>query len=419
MTLASTAVRSTADVVCLSHLRWDFVYQRPNHLMARAARSRRVYFIEEPEARGSSPRVEAVARDGLTIVRPILPEGVDGPLATAMLRQEVDQLLASEGVERPWLWYYTPMAVPWTSHVAAEAVIYDCMDELSNFRFAPPDLVEFERRLVARADVLFTGGHSLYEAKRASHPNTFAFPSSVDAAHFRKARGELADPGDQAGIACPRIGYFGVIDERIDLELIREIARARPEWQLVMVGPVTKVDESELPRAANIHWLGLKSYDELPTYLAGWDVAIMPFALNESTRYISPTKTPEYLSGGRPVVSTPIRDVVTPYGDEGLVQIAEGATDFVAGIERALAGHRDNLIARADQFLTTQSWDATWAQMEQLVNELTQPVARPFATRPTARYVADGQPSPSSTPASRARPTGATPSGPALRSRAK
>jgi glycosyltransferase involved in cell wall biosynthesis len=363
-------VRLPADIVCLSHLRWDFVYQRPNHLMARAARAHRVYFVEEPEQRGSGTRVEARVVDGVTVVKPLLPEGTDERLAYVLLRDALDGFMASEGIEAPWLWYYTPMALPWTAHVRASAVVYDCMDELSGFKFAPPQIRDYEQRLIQRADVVFTGGRSLHEAKRGQHQHTYCFPSSVDAAHFRQARGRVSDPADQAPIGRPRIGYYGVIDERIDLPLVAGVAAARPDWNLVMVGPVLKIGDDELPRADNIHWLGLKSYAELPAYLAGWDVAMMPFALNDSTRHISPTKTPEYLSGGRPVISTAINDVVHPYADEGLVHIAADVDAWVEGIETILRADRADLLRRVDRFLGSQSWDATWAQMERLVEQL-------------------------------------------------
>jgi ribonuclease BN (tRNA processing enzyme) len=363
-------VSPSADIVCFSHLRWDFVYQRPNHLMARAARRHRVYFVEEPIRQGGPSRLEARPVDGLTVIRPVLAESLSESEVTAELREALDGLLAAERVDRPWLWYYTPMALPWSAHVRAGAIVYDCMDELSAFRFAPGSIGHLERDLLRRATVVFTGGRSLHEAKRNRHPHTYLFSSSVDAAHFRRARTALPEPGDQASIARPRIGYFGVIDERIDLDLLAQVADARPDWQLVMLGPVAKVNDEDLPRAQNIHWLGLKAYAELPAYLAGWDVAMMPFAINDATRHISPTKTPEYLSGGRPVVSTPIHDVVHPYGDESLVHIAGDATDFVAGIEAALACDRQALLARSDRFLASQSWDATWAQMEGLVSEL-------------------------------------------------
>jgi glycosyltransferase involved in cell wall biosynthesis len=357
-----------ADIVCLSHLRWDFVYQRPNHLMARAARGRRVYFVEEPTRHpGNTADFELNVRDGVVVVRLMVPDSTRPESEIKVLRDLFALFLASEGIRLPWLWFYTPMALPWTADVRAAAVIYDCMDELSGFKNAPPQIRDFEQRLLQRADVVFAGGRTLYEAKRGQHANAFLFPSSVDGEHFGRAREGLRDPADQADIAHPRIGYFGVIDERVDLDLIRDVAATRPEWHIVMVGPLAKISEEDLPRAANIHWLGMKSYAELPAYLSGWDVAIMPFALNEATRHISPTKTPEYLSGGRPVVSTPIHDVVHPYGDENLVYIAADADSFAEAIERGLAIDREDLMARADVLLGKQSWDATWTQMEQRV----------------------------------------------------
>ena len=397
-----------ADIVCFSHLRWDFVYQRPNHLMARAARRHRVFFVEEPELRGSTSRLQARRVDSVTVVTPVLPEGTTEQQQVGLLRQSLEQLLGSEGIDHPWLWYYTPMALPWSQHVPASAVVYDCMDELSGFKFAPPAIRDYERRLIQAADVIFAGGRTLHEAKRDQHRHTYLFPSSVDGAHFRQARSGLPEPADQAAIGRPRIGYFGVIDERIDLGLVEHIARSRPDWNVVMVGPVAKIDEADLPRADNLHWLGLKSYAELPAYLGGWDVAIMPFALNESTRHISPTKTPEYLSGGRPVVSTPIRDVVDPYGSEGLVHIAEHAHDFVAGIEKALRDDRAELLRRADRFLASLSWETTWSQMDRLVTEL--------ARRPAARVAVPVGPLPAGTPAQQARRVPATGASVAARS---
>ena len=361
--------QSAPDILCLSHLPWDYVYQRPNHLMARAARGHRVFFVQEPY-RGKKLQLDVEAIDGLTVVRPGVPLNATPAAADEMVRRELDCFLEANDIRDPWLWYYTPMALRWTSNVRAAAVVYDCMDELSSFKFAPAELRDLERDLMQRADVVFTGGRSLYDAKRDRHPSTYLFPSSVDGAHFGQARAEIVEPADQAPIGRPRIGYYGVIDERIDLELLAAVAERRPDWNLVMVGPLAKIAEDELPRNDNIHWLGLKPYDELPAYLAGWDVAIMPFALNESTRYISPTKTPEYLAGGRPVVSTPISDVVRPYGEQSLVHIAADADTFVAAIEEALQCDRADLLRRADAFLAAQSWDATWAAMESLVRDV-------------------------------------------------
>jgi UDP-galactopyranose mutase len=260
------------------------------------------------------------------------------------------------------------MMLAFSDHLNPLAVVYDCMDQLSAFKGAPPELTLREAELLSISDLVFTGGQSLYEAKKESHPSVHAFPSSIDVPHFAAALDEREEPDDQAGIASPRIGFIGVIDERLDIGLLDRIAELRPEWQYVMIGPVVKIDEKDLPRRSNIHYLGSKQYSELPAYIGGWDVAMMPFAMNESTRYISPTKTPEYLAAGRPVVSTPIRDVVRPYGDLGLVHIASTPEEFVAGIERSIATDLPAHRAAANKFLANISWDNTFSEMLQLVN---------------------------------------------------
>ncbi len=177
------------------------------------------------------------------------------------------------------------------------------------------------------------------------------------------------DPPDQAAIPHPRLGFYGVIDERMDLGLLDGIAKARPDWHLVLIGPVVKIDPATLPNHSNIHYLGGKSYQELPNYLAGWDVALLPFARNESTRFISPTKTPEYLAAGKPVVSTSIKDVVRPYGEENLVYIADTVSESVAAIAAALDETRTNSdwLSHVDAFLSTTSWDLTWQTMDELI----------------------------------------------------
>ncbi|HEX3556253.1 MAG TPA: glycosyltransferase family 1 protein [Thermoanaerobaculia bacterium] len=366
---------SRPDVVCLSHLRWDFVYQRPQHLMSRFARQTRVFFVEEPVWEDGPPRLEVGERpEGVRVAVPHLPHGLSPEAAEEAQRALLLGLLEDHAVTDYVLWYYTPMALGYSSGLAPAAVIYDCMDELSLFRGAPPTLLEREARLLALADLVFTGGQSLYEAKRDRHPQVHAFPSSIDAGHFGRARAPLPEPSDQAALPRPRLGYFGVIDERIDLDLVAAVAGLRPDWQLVMVGPVVKIDPESLPRRANLHYLGMKPYAELPSYLAGWDVALMPFARNESTRFISPTKTPEYLAGGKPVVSTPVRDVVRPYGELEMVEIAEEPADFAAAVERALARHgaggseREAWLRQVDDFLARGSWSRTWQSMSDLID---------------------------------------------------
>ena len=375
------------DLLCFSHLRWDFVYQRPNHLMARAARDRRVFFVEEPifDERDSMT-FDPVEHDGVQVITPRLPAwDADDPQPT--LKRMIDRVVWQYGLDDPVLWYYTPMTLPWTDHLARSATVFDCMDHLAGFKGAPAGLLTLEAELLRRADLVLTGGAQLYAAKRTAHQNVHCFPSSVDVAHFGSARTVPAEPADQAAIPHPRFGYCGVIDERMDLDLVAAAAAARPDWQFVMLGPVVKIDPAGLPQAANIHYLGMKSYEELPGYLAGWDVAIMPFARNEATRYISPTKTPEYLAGGKPVVSTSIRDVVEPYGRLGLVRIADTAADFVAAVDAALADDMPALLDRADALLAELSWDATWARMDGLVRAAVPeraPAQAPAAAAPRA-----------------------------------
>jgi UDP-galactopyranose mutase len=352
-------------LVCLSHLRWDFVFQRPQHLMTRWARKRPVIYVEEPIA-AERPSWRVELREGVKVATPLLPEGMDDAGRAAHL----DALLHDQGVRTFALWFYTPMALPFSRHLRPEVVVYDCMDELSAFAFAPPGLRELERELFSRADVVFTGGVSLYEAKRDRHANVHAMPSSIDAAHFGLARAALADPPDQAAIRRPRLGFFGVLDERLDIDLVHEVASRCPDWSIVMIGPVVKIDGDRLPRRPNLHYLGSRPYKALPQYLAGWDVALLPFARNEATRFISPTKTPEYLAAGRRVVSTSIRDVVRPYADKGLVEIADDPATFVAACTRALRATGEEHAAwlrDVDALLAGTSWDRTFRRMRELV----------------------------------------------------
>jgi UDP-galactopyranose mutase len=365
------------DLICFSHLRWDYVLQRPQHLMERFSRATRVFFFEEViPTNHHLPYLEFHAFEGTTVtaVRPRVPDRVAQEQRDGILAGLLGQMLEMLRIERPILWFYTPMMWPIAASVPAAAIIYDCMDELSAFRFAAPELRGNEAALLRAADVVFTGGHAIYEAKRLLHDNIHPFPSSVDQPHFNAARSSSHPPDDQSGIPHPRLGYCGVIDERIDLDLLARAAEARPDWSFVMVGPVTKIGEHELPRRPNIHYLGHRSYSELPSYLAGWGVALMPFAINEATRFISPTKTPEYLAAGCPVVSTPVRDVVRQYQSLPAVRIASGPEAFVAACAEALATEKGSpaLLAEIDRHLAGLSWDTTHERMARLVDEAVQ-----------------------------------------------
>ena len=365
------------DLICFSHLRWNFVYQRPQHLLSRLAAKRPVFFIEEPELDLAGPVrwEQSDPQPNLTVLRARTPIRAPGfhPDQIAVLKPLMADLANELGDSSVLAWLYTPMALPLAQGLDPDALVYDCMDELSLFLHAPPELLSHEAALLQQADVMFTGGPSLYRAKQARHHNVHCFPSSVDADHFRRAKPSTtgapgAEAEDQASIPHPRLGFFGVIDERLDLPLIDAVAAVRPEWQVVLVGPVVKIDPATLPRRPNIHYLGQRSYDELPSYLAGWDVCLLPFARNDSTRFISPTKTLEYMAAELPIVSTPITDVAEAYGD--IVYLGGTTDEFLAACGAALASDARERNRRATlmrKVLAGTSWEVTVSAMEELL----------------------------------------------------
>lgn len=368
-----TDIISNADVLCFSHLRWNFVFQRPQHLMTRLAKTQRVFYIEEPLFDGGEEEytVTESAKNVFVIV-PQIKAGLPSEEVLKAQARIVQKVITDFKIKTYWSWYYTPMALMFTAALNPEILVYDCMDELSNFKFAPQELKLLENELLKNADVVFTGGNHLYDSKSklGLNANIHSFPSSIDQAHFAKARHIKDEPADQKHISHPIIGYFGVIDERMNLELVAKVAQKKPEWQFVFLGPVVKITHDDLPKARNIHYLGMKSYDELPAYIAGWNVAMLPFALNDATKYISPTKTPEYLAAGKPVVSTSITDVVNSYGKDGYVQIADTAQEFIAAIKNVLTSDIDTELERSlrtDKMLAQNSWDITWEKMFALV----------------------------------------------------
>ncbi len=387
-----------SPLIVFSHLRWDFVTQRPQHLLSRLAASRRVYFVEEPvydEAVVAGAPAFAERQHpalGVTVVRvhTALKElGFTGGQLAAM-RPVVRALGAQVGPSD--VWFYTPLALPLLSTLDAGVVVYDCMDELAAFDHAPAELLDREQELLERADLVFTGGPSLYRAKRDRHPSVHQFTSSVDADHFGQATpdGSLAEPDDQAHLPYPRLGFFGVLDERLDRDLLGALATAHPEWQIVLAGPVVKIDPASLPQAPNLHYVGSKDYAELPAYLAGWDVCLLPFARNRSTEFISPTKTLEYMAAERPVVSTPITDVAEPYGE--IVRLGDTPAAFVAACEAALAeseAERATRVSDMRAVLAATSWDRTAAAMQALIAEAAEHIA---AARPAVPAPATARP---------------------------
>lgn len=362
------------DIVCLSRLRWDFARQRPQHLMCRAARERRVFFVEEPVFGATISGLDIRRRDcGVVVVTPHLregPEDAEAPVTEQALL--IDELFLEYRVRDYILWYYEPTSMAFTWRLDPLIVVYDCMDEPTAFRSAGSSASRHEAELFLLADAVFTSGYGLYEAKRRLHHNIHPIPSGVDLEHFRRARREIEEPVDQARIGRPRLGFSGVINERLDGGLLAAIAEERPDWQIVMIGPVVEIDPVELPRRPNIHYLGARNYTDLPSYLSGWDVAMMPLARNESARRIVPAEALEYLAAGVPTISTSIQDVELIYGRRGLVEIAGTADEFVASAERLMNRRADydydawlNLV---DDALTSNTWDDVWTRMMNLIN---------------------------------------------------
>jgi UDP-galactopyranose mutase len=377
-------------LIVFSHLRWNFVFQRPQHLMMRLARDWRIFFFEEPVRAQSSYLERSAVLPNLVVCRPHTT--VDAPGfhddQIPALQDAVDSLLAQDA--GPYgIWFYSPMALPLINRLDPAVVVYDCMDELTGFLNAPRQLGQRESALLKRADVVFTGGPSLYRSKRTQHPNVHCFPSSVDARHFAQADNGVAENPLQAPLARPRVGFYGVIDERLDLELLRQVALLRPALQFVMVGPVVKIDPASLPRAPNIHYFGQQPYEVLPGFIAGWDVCMQPFAMNAATRYISPTKTLEYMAAGRPIVSTPIADVAEPYGN--MVRVARTAEEFAQAIDRSLDEGVTERTRRREAMRATvsrTSWDRTARAMKSEV--LAAAEARRPAESPGANAAASG-----------------------------
>lgn len=367
------------DIIVFSHLRWNFVYQRPQHLMSRFSGNHRVIFFEEP-VHDTSIFLECKPQGNVLVCTPHTPEKAVGFHDNQLpyLNSLLEKFMREQNLKDYVAWFYTPMALPLLQSIHPRAIIYDCMDELSAFLNAPRQLLQRETALLKAADLVFTGGPSLYNAKKDRHPNVHCFSSSVDAAHFGQALRPEIETELQKDLTHPRLGFFGVIDERINPRLIDDLAVAHPEWQVVMVGPVVKISPDTLPRRPNIHYFGQQDYAELPRFLAGWDVCLLPFALNKATQFISPTKTLEYMAAERPIVSTPITDVAQPYGE--IVYLSNSFSDaqgsasesFVKACEHALHSTPEQRMARTEKMrevLSRTSWDATVQAMDRLIEE--------------------------------------------------
>lgn len=377
MRTSMTGRRNDFPLIVHCHLRWDFVWQRPQQIFSRLAESHPVLFIEDPVIADGEARLDITGpHPNVARLVPVLPpscaHSVDAqcdatlPLIRQALR---DHPLLAGRFEDAVQWFYSPMTAPcFLGRFGGQGVVYDCMDELANFRFAPPDITERERFVLSKADVVFTGGHQLFESKSKHHHNVHFYGCGVDVDHYGTARlDETQVPASVALLPRPVFGYFGVIDERLDYGLLTTLAECFPEASIVMAGPFAKVERTELPDRPNIHWLGQQSYSDLPALVKGFDVCLMPFALNEATKYINPTKTLEYMAAGKPIVSTAIADVVRNFTP--IVEVAHSRDGFLEAVERAWREPDPALIEHGVARAADASWDAIVGAMRHHIQE--------------------------------------------------
>jgi glycosyltransferase involved in cell wall biosynthesis len=357
----SSASNNIYDIVVMCHLRWEFVYQRPQHIISRLSKDHKILFIEEPIKKETKGHNLKILSQNLHILQPNTDSIAEiGGILSDFLRN----------TRVPIGWFYSASFIPLLEQLELDHIIYDCMDELSMFKGAPQHLIEQEKYLLAHTDVVFTGGKSLYESKKQIHDTVFCFPSSVDEDHFATARNGVALPADIANIPHPIAGYYGVVDERIDLDLLEKTASKNPDVSFVMIGPVVKIQEDELPQASNIHYLGMKPYKVLPNYLKAFDIAMMPFALNDATKFISPTKTLEYMAAGKPIISTKIKDVERDYSH--CIKLISDSDDFTTQLQHLLSNEKDeNQVGNYKDVLEKTSWSNTVKGMADIIQKVT------------------------------------------------
>jgi glycosyltransferase involved in cell wall biosynthesis len=350
------------DIVVFSHLRWNFVYQRPQHILSRLAKSYNILFIEEP----FQPNAENEKTSSIHQVLPnlsVFNTHAENINATLKL---VKENLGSQTIDIAW--FYSPSFVNALHIFSFDKVVFDCMDELTLFKNAPQSLIEQEKQLMSKSDIVFTGGKSLYSAKQKHHHNVHCFPSSVDRKHFEKAQNGIKVPEEMDAFSSIVVGYYGVVDERIDYELLEKTAQLCPTVDFVLIGPFAKVNPESLPSLPNIHFLGMRNYEQLPNYLKRFDIAMMPFAMNDSTKFISPTKTLEYMAGGKSIISTPVYDVVRDYDKH--IEIVENAEQFATAINKLICQHKASHCLKYREILDRTSWDNTVSRMQNLMEQL-------------------------------------------------
>jgi glycosyltransferase involved in cell wall biosynthesis len=365
----------TAPIIALCHLSWNWVWQRPQQFLSRLAKTHPILFVETYCSDTPTGFIRLHSPEGhpnVTVCETHLPASrwSDGRFIDRERRRLLRNTLANELAGRfddAILWFNDPMAVTaFAGYLDESLIVYDCMDELSQFKGAPPALIEREYELLEVADVVFCGGRKMRDKRVRINPNSHFYGTGVDCRHFGSARSpSLAVDSAIAALRGPVLGYFGVVDERIDYELLAALADADPTWHVVMVGPTAKVDPAQFPRRSNLHFLGGRPYAQLPAITKGFSVCLMPFALNEATEYINPTKALEYMAAGRPVVSTALDEVKSNF--KTVARIAGSHREFIAMCRREVDSPSQTRIERGLSLASENTWEAIVAKMERHV----------------------------------------------------
>ena len=365
-----TADESRTAIVFISTHPFAGLWQRPQQIAVRLAKSYSIlyfwprYASDLARRRGNSQQVEPESALSVRLVSPLLlpferaiPAACRTNLGT--VKSIISHRLWAEGfATAPILWFYAPRFAPLLDSLEHSAVVYDIMDEHSAFSFARRDMRELEARLLRDADLVFAGTNTLAERKREFAPQVRYLPCGVEFEHFSAAAAKnLHVPPVLSGVSGPVIGYFGAVDDRLDFDMLLAAAMRHPDWTILLAGPwLATKSRAEVQSQPNILMPGLVPYAELPAYLARFDVAVLPFVLNELTMHIHPTKVLEYLASRTPVVSTPIPDVVKFYS--GIVKIASTPDEFIAAVENLLNTPDADAVERGYQMARASSWDA-------------------------------------------------------------
>lgn len=377
---------------------WDGDPLSKKHIMQRFARKNRVLWVNSIGTRNPKATVRDLKRvvnklgkffggcrkvsENLWVFSPIAIPFHGNAIARAVNREFLSWSLRAMcrklGFCNPISWTFVPSSADIVGTLGEKFICYQCVDEYSEFSGTDKGaILGMERRLMANCDMVVVSSGPLLESKRRYNRNTFLVTHGVDVAHFRKALDpRTVAPEEIARLPRPVVGFYGLIADWIDLPLLRRMALARPNWSFVLIGKAD-TDVSPLNGLRNVHLLGRKSYDVLPAYCKGMDVAISPFAINELTLAANPLKLREYLAAGLPTISTPLPEAER-IGEP--LRIAAGEQDFIRQIEQIVASGRNGPQEVISRAMLDEAWDAKVEQLSRLAMTIQPRIGAAVAT---------------------------------------